>query len=115
MSASVIFPLSTAANSSRTLSRRARHFQRGAVFHTQRVVVASAPVGDDRAVKAPLTAQDLHEQVLILVGIGTVHKIVGRHNAAGMPLFDGNFKPGQVNFPQVRSSTMESEAIRRVS
>ena len=86
------------------------HFQRGAVLYAQRVVVAPAPVGDDRAVKAPLAAQNIHEQVLILVGVSAIDKIVRRHNAAGMPLFDGNFKPGQVDFPQ---GALVHDGVRR--
>ena len=86
------------------------HFQRGAVFHAQRVVVASAPVGDDRAVKAPFAAQDLREQMLILVGVSAIDKIVRRHNAAGMPLFDGDLKPGQVDFPQ---GALVHDGVRR--
>ena len=35
------------------------HLQRGAVLHAQCVVVGTAPVGDDRAVEAPVPAQDV--------------------------------------------------------
>ena len=36
------------------------HFQRGAVLHTQGMVIAAAPVRYHSAVKAPLPAQDVH-------------------------------------------------------
>ena len=64
------------------------------------MVVGAAPVGDDSPVKAPLLAQDIHQQVVVLVGVGIVHLVVGRHDGLGVRLLDHNFKGGEVQFPQ---------------
>ena len=76
------------------------HFQRRAVFHAQRMVIAAAPVGHDRAVKAPLLAQDILQKVGVLVGVDAVDEIVAGHEGLGVRLFDDDLKPGQVQFPQ---------------
>ena len=64
------------------------------------MVVAAAPVGDHCAVKAPVPAQDIHEQVGVLVGVGAVDKVIGGHDGLRLRLLDHHLKAGQVNFPQ---------------
>ena len=77
-----------------------RHFQRGAVLHAQSMVVGAAPVGDDGPVKAPVPAEDVLEQVLVLVGVGAVDEVVGGHDGPGLCLFDHDFKAGKIQLPQ---------------
>ena len=76
------------------------HFQRRAVLYAQRMVIAAAPVGDNRAVKAPVLAQDILQQMGVLVGVGAVDEVVAGHNGFGMCLFDNNLKAGQVQLAQ---------------
>ena len=76
------------------------HFQRRAVLYAEGVVVAAAPVGDHCAVKAPVPAQDIHEQVGVLVGVGAVDKVIGGHDGLRLRFLDHHLEAGQVNFPQ---------------
>ena len=76
------------------------HFQRRAVLYAKGVVVAAAPVGDHCAVKAPVPAQDIHEQVGVLVGVGAVDKVIGGHDGLRLRFLDHHLEAGQVNFPQ---------------
>ena len=76
------------------------HFQRRAVLYAEGVVVAAAPVGDHCAVKAPVPAQDIHEQVGVLVGVGAVDKVIGGHDGLWLRLLDHHLEAGHVNFPQ---------------
>ena len=76
------------------------HFQRRAVLYAEGVVVAAAPVGDHCAVKAPVPAQDIHEQVGVLVGVGAVDKVIGGHDGLRLRFLDHHLETGQVNFPQ---------------
>ena len=76
------------------------HFQRRAVLYAKGVVVAAAPVGDHCAVKAPVPAQDIHEQVGVLVGVGAVDKVIGGHDGLGLRLLDHHLEAGQVDLPQ---------------
>ena len=62
--------------------------------------VAAAPVGDHHTVKAPLLPEDVGEEGLVLVGVGTVDFIVGGHDGLGMALLHGDLKIGQVQLPQ---------------
>ncbi len=64
------------------------------------MVVGTAPVGDDGAVKAPGIPQDLLEQMGVLVGVSTVDQVVAGHDGLGMALGDGDLKVGEVEFPQ---------------
>ena len=77
-----------------------RHFQRRAVLHAQSMVVGAAPVGDDGPLKAPVPAEDVLEQVLVLVGVGAVDEVVGGHDGPGPCLFDYDFKAGKIQLPQ---------------
>ena len=76
------------------------HYQIGAGLHARGVIVVSAPVGDHHAVKAPLIAQNLREQVVILIGIGLIDLVVAGHNGLGLALSDGNLKSSQIDFPE---------------
>ena len=79
---------------------RGGHFQRRTVLHALHMVVGAAPVGDDCAVKAPLLAQDIHQQVMVLVSIDIVHLVVGGHDGLGVRLLDHDLKGGKVQLPQ---------------
>ena len=79
---------------------RRGHFQRGAVPHALHMVVGAAPVGDHSTIKAPLFAQDVQQQVFVLVGVHAVHLIVRGHDGFWVSFLDHDFKGGQVQFPQ---------------
>ena len=64
------------------------------------MVVGAAPVGDDGAVEAPLAEEDLLEQVLVLVGIGTVDQVVAGHDVLGIGLLDHDLEAGEVDLAQ---------------
>ena len=53
-----------------------RHLQGGAIGGCGDCTVGAAPIRDHHAVEAPLFAQDVLEQVGILVGIGAVDHVV---------------------------------------
>ena len=76
------------------------HHQRRAVFHALGMEVVSAPVGDHKAVKAPVLPQNFLQQVAVFVGVAAVDLVVGGHDGLGMAFLDGNFKTGEVQFPQ---------------
>ena len=76
------------------------HFQRRTVLYAQGVVIAAAPVGDYCAVKAPVLAQDIHEQMGVLVGVGAVDEVIGGHDGLGLRLLDHHLEAGQVDLPQ---------------
>ena len=76
------------------------HFQRGAVLYAQCMVVGAAPVGNDSAGKAPIPAQDVLQQMGVLVGVGAVDQIVAGHDGFGCGFFHHDLKAGQVDLPQ---------------
>ena len=76
------------------------HFQRRAVLYALHMVVRAAPVGNDRTIESPFLPQDIHQQVLVFVGIHTVHLIIGGHDSFGMSFPDHNFKSGEVQLPK---------------
>ena len=78
----------------------AGHFQVAARLDARGLAVAAAPVGDHKAVKAPLVPEDFRKQMGILIGVGAVYFVVGGHDGLGAALFDGNFKVGEVQLPQ---------------
>ena len=79
---------------------RAGHFQGGAVLDPQGMVVGAAPVGDHSPLKAPVLPQDILQQVGVLVGVGAVDQVVGRHDGLGLSLFDHHLKARQVDLPE---------------
>ena len=76
------------------------HFQMGACPDTLHIVVGGAPVGDHKALKAPLIPEDVLQKMLVFVGIDPVNPIVGGHNALGVGLLHHDFKAGEVDFPE---------------
>ena len=76
------------------------HLEGGAGDHARGVVVRAAPVGDDGAIEAPLVAQDLAEQVLVLVGVDAVDEVIGAHDALGRGLAGHDLEAGEVDLAQ---------------
>ena len=64
------------------------------------MVVAGTPVGHDETVESPLVTERIQQQFLVFIGVSAVYTVVGGHDGFGFALFDGDFKTGQVNFPQ---------------
>ena len=73
-------------------ARQARGGHLEAATGTSRLnrTVRAAPVGNNHAVETPLGAQDVGQQVLVLVGVGSVDEVVGAHDRArlGGPAHD---------------------------
>ena len=68
--------------------------------NARHVVVGAAPVRHDGAPVAPLVAQNVLQQVGILVGIGAVHAVVAGHEALWRRLADHNLEAAQVQLAQ---------------
>ena len=64
------------------------------------VIALGPPVTHHNAGVTPLAAQNCCNKVIIAGRPVTVQRVIGCHNGAGMPLFDGNFKAAQIDFPQ---------------
>ena len=79
---------------------RAGHLQLKAGGNALNTVVHRAPVGHDKAVKAPRPAQNVGQQRLVLARIGTVEPVVAAHHGPGAGLFHGGLKGGQINLLQ---------------
>lgn len=77
-----------------------RHLEGRARGDARRVVVRSSPVGDDGAVEAPLVAQNLAKQVLILVRVHAVDQVVRAHDGLGRGFADDGLEAGEVNLAQ---------------
>ena len=77
-----------------------RHLEPTASSDSRHRIVATAPVRDDRAVEAPLLAQDLREQMPVLVGVLTVDAVVGGHDHAGAGLSHHDLERGEVDLAQ---------------
>ena len=58
------------------------------------MVVGTSPVGDDGPFKPPLIAQDVPEQVGILVGIAAVDLVVAGHDRLGSRLAHHSLEGG---------------------
>ena len=65
---------------------RRGHLEGGACLHAGNVVVRAAPVRDHGAVEAPLAAQDVTQQVAVLIGVSAVDQVVGAHDRLGVGL-----------------------------
>ena len=79
---------------------RAGHLQLKAGGNALDTVVHRAPVGHDKAVKAPRPAQNVGQQRLVLARIGTVEPVVAAHHGPGAGLFYGSLKGGQIDLLQ---------------
>ena len=79
---------------------RGWHFQGGAVFYAQGMVVRSTPVCDHGALEAPLIAKDVFQQMLVFVGVDTVYLVVAAHNGFSAALFDGDFEASEVDLAE---------------
>ena len=89
---------------------RGGHLETAASARCLNSAVRTAPVGDDHAVEAPLYAQDVGQQVLVLVGVGTVHEVVGAHDHARPRVSAHDLKTGQVDFAH---RTLVHNRVRR--
>ena len=78
----------------RTSKAGGGHLEATAGAHRCDGTVRTTPVGDDHAVKTPLGAQDVGQQVLVLVGIGTVDEVVGAHDRSRLGLSADDLKAG---------------------
>ena len=76
------------------------HLHVGLALHARRVVVARAPVGDDKARKAPLSPQDVHQKVLVLIRVAPIHLVVGGHNRPGAAILHRDLKGGQIDLSE---------------
>ena len=74
------------------------------------MIVGTAPVGDHKSLIAPLTAQDLFNQVHALIGIFAIDLVVRSHHGSGPGFVDRHLKTGQVDLPQ---SALVNDRIHR--
>ena len=79
---------------------RAGHLQLKTGGNALDTVVHRAPVGHDKAVKAPCPAQNVGQQRLVLARIGTVEPVVAAHHGPWAGLFHGGLKGGQIDLLQ---------------
>ena len=77
----------------------ARHTQIAPGVHGLDAVAEGAPVGDDQAFKAPVTAQYLGQQPGIVTGVDVVDARIAAHNGLGLCVFDNSLKRGQIQLP----------------
>ena len=84
----------------RAVTAGGRHLQMASCAHSLGKVIVCAPVGNDKAVKAPVIPQDLLQKVGIFIGIDTVDHVIGGHDGLRVPFLHGDFKIGQVNLTQ---------------
>ena len=68
--------------------------------NTGNTVGNGAPVGHNIALKAPFVPENLCQKPGILGGIDTVDPVVGTHDGPGLGLLHGDFKGGEVDFPE---------------
>ena len=64
------------------------------------VIALGPPVAHHKAGVTPLPTKNRRDKVIIACRPVAVQRVVGRHDRAGMPLLDSNFKTAQVDFPQ---------------
>ena len=64
------------------------------------MVVGAAPVGNDSTIEAPLLAQDIHQKMMVFVGVGVVHLIIRRHDGFGAGFLYHDLEGGEVQLPQ---------------
>ena len=63
-------------------------------------ILLVSPVRDDDAVKAPLVPKDGGQEVVILLGIFSVHLVVGTHHRPGVSFLHRNLEILQVDLPE---------------
>ena len=68
--------------------------------HGAHGAVRAAPVGDGEALEAPLAAEDLVQQVLVLGAVVAVHLVVGRHHAHRTAFDDGALERLEVDLTE---------------
>ena len=78
----------------------ARHTQITSGVHGLDAVAERTPVGDNKAVKAPVAAQYLGQQPSIVAGVDIVDARIAAHNGLGLCVFDNGLKRGQIQLPQ---------------
>lgn len=64
------------------------------------MVVFCAPVGHNKILVAPLTAQNIGDKVAVAARVDTVELIVTRHQGQRVAICHGSFETAQVDFPQ---------------
>jgi hypothetical protein len=76
-------------------------------------VVLRTPVGHDKALVAPLTAQNIGDKVTATAGVRAVELVVTRHQGKRFTLFHGNLKAAQVDFAQsaLRHILIDAKAV----
>lgn len=84
-------------NLTRTSKAGSGHLEATTGAHRCDGAVRTTPIGDDHAVKTPLGAQDVGEQVLVLVGVGTVDEVVGAHDHPWLRTSAHDLEAGQVD------------------
>ena len=82
------------------VERAAGHHEVAAGLKAADPVVHGTPVGYDRAVKAPVGAEDVGEQRLVVRAVHAVHGVVGAHDGGGPPLAYGDLKAAEVQLPE---------------
>ena len=76
------------------------HFQVQPALQRFHPVVHGAPVGDNRALKAPFFFEDIHQQAVVLGAEGAVDAVVRAHHRPGLALLDGGLESRQVDLAQ---------------
>ena len=79
---------------------RGGHLEGGACLHAGNVVVRATPVRHHGAVEAPLAAQDVTQQVAVLIGVSAVDQVVGAHDRLGVGLSHHNLEGREVVLAQ---------------
>ncbi len=77
-----------------------RHFQVEARGECRHAVVDRSPVRNDEAVEAPLFAEYLGEQPMVLARVHTVDLVVRAHDRRRGRSLDGVFEAGQIDLAQ---------------
>ena len=82
------------------ISAAARHAQVAPGVHGLDAVTQRAPVGDNQAFKAPVTAQYIGQQPMVVAGVDIVDARVAAHNGFGLGSLDHSLKCRQVQLAQ---------------
>ena len=82
----------------RARARRSWHLQIEASPHAFAGRVRAAPVTHHQAIKAPLLAEDVGEEPLVLATVHPIEPVVGAHGGPGSTFLHRVFKGPQVEF-----------------